>query len=433
MKAILSRLISDFHERRLPELTVRRAVLPLLPGKATAVIGMRRTGKTWFCFQRMKELLAQGVETDRLLYVNFEDDRLLDFSVRDFQTILDVYYSRFPHNSDGNCFFFFDEIQRITQWESFVRRLLDTERIQIVLTGSSSKLLSSEIATSLRGRSLRMEIFPFSFVEFLQHHKIFDRVPVSFSSRTCSLLRKTIGDYLTTGGFPEVQNLDSSMRTEMLQGYIDAVLLKDIVERHKVGGILPLKHLVRQALNTPGSMFSVNKFHHTLQSMGISCTKNSLYEYLEHLTDAYLLFKVPLHTRSERQRQVVPAKFYAIDTGLLQAMTFRHSTDSGPLLETLVFLHLRRGGYEVEFVRTAGGYEVDFLARHPVSGKVKLLQVCYDLSRGSAWERELRALNAARQELCVSDAAIVSWDDEKTLPDGLEIVPVWKFLLSSEI
>jgi predicted AAA+ superfamily ATPase len=429
MKTILSQLMSDFHERKLPELTARRAALPQLPGKATTVIGMRRTGKTWFCFQHMQELLAQGVSHDRLLYVNFEDDRLLDFTVRDFQTILDIYYSRLPHNRDVTCFFFLDEIQRIAQWESFVRRLLDTERIQIVLTGSSSKLLSSEIATSLRGRSLSMEIFPFSFIEFMQYHKIFAKIPSSFSSRTCSLLRKAIGDYLMTGGFPEAQNLDSSMRTEMLQGYIDAVLLKDVVERHKVAGVLPLKHLVRQVLNTPGAIFSVNKFHHTLQSMGIACAKNSLYEYLEHLMDAYLLFKVPLHTRSERQRQVVPPKFYAIDTGLLQAMTFRHSSDSGPLLETLVYLHLRRGGYELEFVRTADGYEVDFLARHPISGEVKLLQVCYDLSRETVLERELRALNAARRELRVKNASIVSWDDEKTLPDGLEVVPVWKFLL----
>lgn len=429
MKAILSQLISDFHERKLPEMTARRTALPQLPGKATTVTGMRRTGKTWFCFQRMRELLAQGVGHDRLLYINFEDDRLLDFAARDFQAILDVYYSRFPHNRDGNCFFFFDEIQRIAQWESFIRRLLDTEQVQIVLTGSSSKLLSSEIATSLRGRSLSTEIFPFSFIEFLQYHRIFDTPPVSFSNRTCSLLRKAMGDYLGIGGFPEVQDLDSNMRTEVLQGYIDAVLLKDVVERHRVGSVLPLKHLVRQVLAAPGTVFSVNKFHRALQSMGIACAKNNLYEYLEYLMDAYLLFRVPLHTRSERQRQVVPPKVYAVDTGLLQAMTFRHSSDSGPLLETLVYLHLRRGGYELEFVRTTDGYEVDFLARHPISGEVKLLQVCYDLNSGTALERELRGLNAGRSELHIENASIISWDDEKTLSGGVEVIPVWKFLL----
>ena len=429
MKAILSQLLADFHERKLPALTPRRAALPHLPGKATAVIGMRRTGKTWFCFQRMEELLAQGVRSDQLLYLNFEDDRLLDFGVRDFQTVLDVFYSRFPNNRDADCFFFFDEIQRIPQWESFVRRLLDSERVQIVLTGSSSTLLSTEIASSLRGRAVSTEIFPFSFIEFLQFHKIFEKVPASFSSRTCSLLRKALGDYVKTGGFPEVQNLDPGMRTEMLQGYIDAVLLKDVVERHKISAVLPLKHLLRHVLNAPGMLFSVNKFHHTLQSMGIASAKNSLYEYVEYLTDAYLLFKVPLHTRSERQRQVVPPKLYAIDTGLLQAMTFRHSPNAGPLLETLVYLHLRRAGYHLEFVRTADGYEVDFLARHPISGEIKLLQVCYDLRPDKVLDRELRALNRAKHELRVEDATVVTWDDETTLPDGNEVIPAWKILL----
>jgi predicted AAA+ superfamily ATPase len=328
-----------------------------------------------------------------------------------------------------DCYFFFDEIQRIPQWESFIRRLLDTEKIQVVLTGSSSKLLSREIATSLRGRALSVELFPFSFGEFLQHHGVFKEIPETFSSRTCSLLRKSIKDYLQRGGFPEVQRLEPGMRIEILQGYIDAVLLNDVVERHKVGAVLPLKHLVHQVMAAPGTQFSVNKFHNTLHSMGIACAKNSLYDYLDYLADAFLLFKVPLHTRSERQRQIVPAKFYAIDTGLLQAISFRHAANSGALLETLVFLHLRRLGYEIEFVRTAGGYEVDFLARHPVDGDVKLLQVCYDLNEEGTWERELRALNAARSEFGIQHALVISWDDERILPGGCEVIPAWKFLL----
>lgn len=429
MKTILSQLLYDFYERELPKMTPRRTALPQLPGKSTAIIGMRRTGKTWFCFQQMNALLASGIPHERLLYMNFEDDRLLDFSVKDFQTLLDIYYSRAPDNKDTTCYFFFDEIQRIRQWESFIRRLLDTEQVQIVLTGSSSKLLSREIATSLRGRSLSAEIFPFSFVEFLQHHSLFDDAPTSFGSRTSSILRKALGDYQSIGGFPEVQNQDPRMRTEVLQGYVDSVILKDVVERHGIGGVLPLRHLVHQILSTPGALFSVNKFHHTLQSMGIACAKNSLYEYLDYLTEAFLLFKVPRHTSSERQRQVVPAKYYAIDTGLLQAMSYRHSPNAGHLLETLVYLHLRRGGYEIEYASTAEGYEVDFLARHPTRGEVILLQVCYDMTDKATSQRELRALTAARMEFRIRNAAIVTWDEEKHPVDGIATIPAWKFLL----
>ncbi|MDO8721295.1 MAG: AAA family ATPase [Syntrophales bacterium] len=142
------------------------------------------------------------------------------------------------------CYFFFDEIQRIDQWEMFIRRLLDTENIQIFITGSSSKLLGSEIATSLRGRSLAIEIFPFSFEEFLKFHGLFSGSPKTFGANTASVLRKAAKDYLEVGGFPEVQNLDRNLRIEVLQGYIDSVLLKDIIERHKVSNILVLKHLV---------------------------------------------------------------------------------------------------------------------------------------------------------------------------------------------
>jgi len=166
MKNIISQLIDDFHERKLPEPVIRNKEFSEVKGKADVVIGMRRTGKTWFCYQKIKDLLAAGIKKEEILYLNFEDDRLLEFNVNNFQEILDVYFGKYPKHRTARCYFFFDEIQRIDQWEMFIRRLLDTENIQIFITGSSSKLLGSEIATSLRGRSLATEIFPFSFEEF---------------------------------------------------------------------------------------------------------------------------------------------------------------------------------------------------------------------------------------------------------------------------
>ncbi|MBN1625808.1 MAG: AAA family ATPase, partial [Deltaproteobacteria bacterium] len=163
MKERIFQFIDDFHERKLPELISRDQTFPDIKGKALAVIGMRRSGKTYFCYQKMHELLASGTPREQILYLNFEDDRLLDFKVNDFQAILDVYFSKYPQHRDVTCHFFFDEIQCIEQWEVFIRRVLDTEDVQVYLTGSSSKLLSTEISTSLRGRSVAVEIFPFSF------------------------------------------------------------------------------------------------------------------------------------------------------------------------------------------------------------------------------------------------------------------------------
>lgn len=429
MKQLISQLIDDFHERKLPELLDRDQKLPELKGKASVVIGMRRTGKTFFCFQRIRKLLSSGTPVNQILYLNFEDDRLLDFSVKDFQAILDVYFGKFPMNRNVKCHFFFDEIQRIDQWEVFIRRLLDTENVQVCLTGSSSKLLSTEIATSLRGRSMTTEIFPFSFKEFIKQHGLLEKIPESFGSNVSSILRKAVSDYLETGGFPEIQTVEKNMRGEILQGYIGSVLLKDVVERHRIGSIIVLKHLVNSIMNSSCSQFSVNKFYNTLRSMSIKCTKNNIYEYLDHLLDAYLFYRVPLHTRSAKARIVNPAKIYVIDTGLLNTMTFRYSANRGHLLENMVFMHLRRNGFEVEYVVSDKGYETDFLARHSVTGEVMLLQVCWDISNDDTFVRELRGLKTAMSELGIDKGEIITWDDEKTLDGNISVIPVWKWLL----
>jgi predicted AAA+ superfamily ATPase len=431
MKAILSQLIDDFQERQLPQPVRRDKAFFEVAGKADVVIGMRRTGKTWFCYQEIADLMASGVRKQEILYLNFEDDRLLEFGVNHCQDILDVYYGKFPENRDTRCRFFFDEIQRIDQWELFIRRLLDTENVQVYLTGSSSKLLGAEIATSLRGRSLTIEMFPLSFSEFLTFHDIFPKPPESMGARTVSLLRKAIKEYLQVGGFPEVQGLESNVRVEVLQGYIDSVLLRDVIERHKIGNVTALKYLVRHIMIAAGGKFSINKFYNTLKSMSIKCTKNSLYLYLDHLTDAFVFHKVPLHSRSEKARMVNPVKIYTIDTGLLNAMTFRNSTDFGPLLENLVYMHLRRGGYDVAYVNTTGGFETDFFARHKRSGDAKLIQVCWDLSDKVTCQRESKGLKRAMDELSIPEGTIVTWDDEMPVDDGIHAVPVWKWLLWS--
>jgi len=431
MKNIISQLIDDFHERKLPEPVIRDKKFSEITGKADVVIGMRRSGKTWFCYQKIKELIASGTKKEEILYLNFEDDRLLDFNVHNFQEILDVYFGKYPEHRDTQCKFFFDEIQRIDQWEMFIRRLLDTENLQIFITGSSSKLLSSEIATTLRGRSLPIEIFPFSFEEFLRFHGLFPDRPGTFGANTVSILRKAVNDYLEMGGFPEIQKLDRDLRIEVLQGYIDSVLLKDIIERHKISNIHVLKHLVRHIMNSSGGQFSVNKFYNTMKSMSIKCTKNNLYAYLDHLADAFLFYKVPIHSRSEKSRLINPAKIYTIDTGLLNAMTFRNSYNYGPLLETMVFMHLRRWGYDTEYVNTKDGYEADFFARHKISGEAQLIQVCWDLSDKKTFERELRGLKSAMEELSLPTGTLITWDDETIIEDKIKVIPIWKWLVGN--
>lgn len=166
---LIDALIADFQERELPRVTPRALALPGLPGKADVVVGMRRSGKTYFLYQQIRDLLARGVDRGRLLYLNFEDERLLPLAAAELSRIPEAFYRRFPASREQLCWFFFDEIQNVPGWETFVRRLLDTEKVALVLTGSSARLLSREIASSLRGRSLSTEILPFSFAESLRH------------------------------------------------------------------------------------------------------------------------------------------------------------------------------------------------------------------------------------------------------------------------
>ena len=429
MKNRISQLIDDFHEREIPSLVPRNATFNEIPGKADAVIGMRRSGKTWFCYQKIRELLESGETREKIFYLNFEDDRLLEFQIDNFQEILDVYFGKYPEHRHSRCYFFFDEIQRIDQWELFIRRLLDTENIQVVITGSSSKLLGSEIATSLRGRSLTIEIFPLSFEEYITFHEYLPGKPKTFGANTVSLLRKAVKEYLETGGFPEVQKLDRALRIEILQGYIDSVLLKDIIERYGVANVQALKHLVRHVMLATGGKFSVNKFYNTLRSSGIKCTKNSLYEYIDHLEESFLFYRVPIHSRSEKSRLLNPAKIYTIDTGLLNSMTFRNAANYGPQLENMVYMHLRREGFDTEYIMTREGFEVDFYARHRISGAAQLIQVCWDMGDDKTFNRELRGLKTAVEEYSIP-GTIVTWDDEGTIDGNIRVVPVWKWLLT---
>lgn len=434
MSLIIEQLIADFHDHTLPSLTNRHARIPLLPGKIDTVIGMRRTGKTWFVYQTIAEILANGTPKEAILYLNFEDDRLCPLTHSELHKIPDTFFRRYPDLRERPCFFFFDEIQTVAGWDRFVRRLLDTENVHICLTGSSAKLLSKEIATNLRGRSIATEIFPFNFKEALDHAGIAYENKRRPGTKKRALLENRLQAYLQEGGFPEVQGLETQYRTQILQEYLDVVILRDLVERHHVTNIIPLRYLIRHLLSNPASLFSINKFYNDLKSQGISCGKNSLHEYLDHLSDAYLFFPVHLHTKSERARMVNPRKIYAIDPGLVQACSRSLNPDWGHLLENFIFLELRRRHYHIEYYKTKSGKEVDFLAISP-SGKKVMIQATAEMENDSTRQREFGALVEAMEECGLREATIITLNEEDiiTTPAGsVTIMPAWYWALCLE-
>lgn len=432
METIFDQLISDFHERDLPPVTRRDIHLPGIPGKIDTVIGMRRSGKTWFLFQVMADLMSEGVPKEALLYVNFEDDRLLPMTASDLRLIMDVYFRRYPHLRDRECTFFLDEIQAVSGWEQFVRRLLDTENIHICLTGSSARFLSREIATTLRGRSISTEVFPFTYRETLRHAVIDEQVRPRPSAKRRSLLENRFRAYLLEGGFPEVQGVGSDYHVRILQEYLDVVILRDLVERYGITNVMPIRYLIRDLLNAPASPFSVNKFYNDLKSQGIPCGKNMLHEHLEHLSDAYLFFPVYLHTESARARMVNLRKIYAVDTGLIQACTRRIQPNWGHLLENFVYLELRRRGHLIEYYRTASGREVDFVVTD-LKGRISLVQVALEITASDTRKRELQSLSEAMEECGLEEALLITLDHEESIKVDAGVIqaqPVWLWALT---
>ena len=228
-----------------------------------------------------------------------------------------------------------------------------------------------------------------------------------------------------------MQTVSDDHRIRILQEYVDVVILRDIVERYQVSNILPLRTLIRHLLATPATLFSVNKFYNDLRSQGLACGKNTLHDYFEYLKDAYLIYPVSIHSRSERTRRVNPRKVYVIDTGLANAFLHRPQSDQGRLLENFVFMELRRKGLAIEYYRTANGLEVDFLATDHRDAQT-LYQVSLELRDEQTRKREVRALVTAMQETGIKAAKIVSLDTREQIETDagvIDVVPAWLWAL----
>ena len=413
--------------------TRRDARLPAVPGKVHSVIGMRRAGKTTFLQQLLDERRS-ALPPERALYIGLDDDRLAGIEVDQLGFLLEEYYRLHPAlRSRETVHWFLDEIQLVPGWERFCRRVLDTEKIELVVSGSSARMLSREVHTSLRGRGMATVIRPFSFREFLRHRGeepaegAWPPTPV-----VRSLVEKRFREFLVEGGFPEAQGFPATVRFDLLQGYVDTVLFRDVVERYKVSQVEALRWMVRQCLRNPAGSFSAHRLHLDLKAQGHGVAKDAVHAMLGYLTDAFLLSAVSLATDSERKRNSNPRKIYPADPGLIKAFDASGRANLGHALETAVLNELERRGAEVGYVKTAEGLEVDFLARHP-AGDEDLIQVCADLSSPETLARELRALTAAASEHPHAVQRLLVLDRDAhvgAVPPGIEVQPAYEWLLA---
>jgi predicted AAA+ superfamily ATPase len=431
MLVVLKEIIMDFLEQEFEYGIPRHLDISTIPSKATVCIGVRRCGKSTFMFQVMQRLLNEGVSKQNILYLNFFDDRLHALQHFELSIILEAYFSIYPEKKNSEKIYcFFDEIQMLNGWESFIDRLMRTEKCEVYITGSSAQMLSKEIATQMRGRALSWEMFPFSFSEFLDLKNIEN--PVSLSTKKRLIIQKAFEEYWEKGGFPEVANLNRQMCIKIHQEYFNAVLFRDLVERHDVLHPKAVIDLAHWLIDNAASLYSINNLTGYLKSLGHKIPKAVVSDYLEWFEDAYFLFTVRLFDASLARSNVNPKKIYCIDHAMIRSISSGILVNSGHLLENLVFTALRRVTSDIFYYRTKNGREVDFIIQKRDLSR-ELIQVCESLADQQTRKREIAALSEAMFELKLAEGLIISRneDEEINLEAGkIKVVSIWRYLLN---
>ncbi|AKB16963.1 MULTISPECIES: ATP-binding protein [unclassified Methanosarcina] len=421
-KELFKYLIKEFHERKLPEIYPRALEIPETR-MIVSLIGARRIGKTSYFFQMVGEL-EKKVGRGRILYINFEDERILPLDVKDLNSILEAYYELYPENVDRELYLFFDEVQNVPGWEVYVRRLYDRGDLKLFLTGSSSKMLSKELATSLRGRTLSFYLYPLDFREYLAFRGVEPVRDFEYSKQRFEL-KKLFEEYLYEGGFPEVVLEAPELRKKILQDYFEMMIYRDLVERFSIRNTTLLKALTKYLVTNIGNPFSVTSYYKAIkQDQEVS--KGTILGYLSHLEDISLVYFLPLFSYSLKAQAINPKKVYCLDNGLRNAVSFTFSKDEGRLAENLVFLELMRREKEVYYWKNGG--EVDFVVKGD-DDSLTVINVTYS---DSIAEREVSALKkfSVKEEFAsrIKEFILLTKDTDKT-ENGITYIPLWKWML----
>lgn len=434
LRELLKDIIIDGQSKPLEPGIPRDMSIETLPRKASICMGVRRCGKSTFMEGIMQQLVESGVSRENMVWINFADDRLSPLALEGLGCIHEAYYGMFPEKRHREkVYFFFDEIQIFPHWELFVERLRREEECDLYITGSSARMLSREIGTEMRGRSLSWELFPFSFGEYLNYRDIPRQLKGGSTQKL--LLQKAWADYRETGGFPETFDASPSLRISLHQEYFNALLFRDVVERNNVKQPRVLRQLAGRIINQVGTLFSISKTYRDFTSAGMKVGKETLSQYMEWMQDAYFFFSVPAYDSSFSERERMMQKVYCVDHAMATSLGAHILKNKGQMLENMVFTGLRRVTKEIYYYKTKQGYEVDFLAILPDGGKI-LVQACELLDDQTTKAREVRALAAAMEETGLHHGWILSdshQEDIKVSAGTIHCVPAPHFLMEKEL
>jgi len=395
-----------------------------LPGaveKVMVLYGVRRSGKTFILYDLFRNFREES------LYIDFEDERLADFRLEDFETLREAFLELNPRLVDKNKVFLFDEIQNIAGWEKFCRRVAEREKTRVYVSGSSSKIMPEEIHTSLRGRAWSIEITPFSFREYLNALEPAVDNELLYG-RKKALLKKYFSDYSRWGGFPEIVFSKSEFdKSKIIKEYLGSIFFKDLVERYKIKNIALLEAMTECLFAFFSQKFSLNSFYRQHKDK-IPFSKDSLFSYYKYFLQSMLIFEVRKFSESPYKRLRNPAKIYLIDPALARKMS---SQDSGRVLENIIFLELKKSADKISYFEEDN--ECDFVVNE--RGKILAYQACYELTSQNE-ERELGGLIACCKQLKLKGGIILTLDQsDEFIRDGIKIhaLPVWKWLMTKKV
>ncbi len=424
-KEIFKLLIKEFHTETLPLAIKRELEVPVSSNKVITIYGPRRSGKSFYFFYLIQELIKQGIAKEKILYLNFEDDRVLPLTYKELHLILEAYFELYPENKKEKIFLFFDEIQNIKNWEIFIRRIYDKEKVQIFITGSSSKLLSREIATSLRGRTLSYSLFPLNFREFLSFKGEKLKRDFQYTSQRFKV-KKLLKEFIEWGGFPEVAlQKDLVLRKKILEEYFDLLVYRDLVDRFSLDNVDLLKDILKYLFTNFTSTFSVNSYYNlTKQKLPVSRETISL--YLSYIRESLHFFLIPKFSYSLKVQKVNPKKIVCLDNGLRNIISFRFSQDKGKLVENLIGLDLIKRG---ETFYWDNKQEVDFIRKEKEG--LTAINVCYS---NLIKDREVNSLLEFQENFKGVKKKIIITEDrereENIKGKKIKFIPVWKWLLN---
>ncbi|MCQ2974572.1 MAG: ATP-binding protein [Bacteroidales bacterium] len=422
-KQIIKNIILE-NQKKIPQINYIYRDIQLDKNTNYVFVGLRRAGKSFTIFQNISERIKNKEnQIEEILYINLEDDRLEGFAISDFQTIMTAYGELFP---ELNPIIYLDEIQIINGWEKFARRLAD-QKYQVYITGSNAKMLSNEIATTLGGRFIPREIYPFSFYEYLKFKKIELSRNWKFSTNLLNKIRNLFDNYFIYGGFAE--NIDKSNQREWLNILLKKILLGDIITRNNIREANNILLLTRKLADSVMQQSTFSHLCNIIKSTGIKITRETIVVYLKYMQEAFLIFQIKNYNDNVVEK-TTKCKTYFSDNGLLTVSALDTNTK---LLENIVAINLwKKYGYynENNIFYYNKNIEVDFY----IPNENTAIQVCYKLGNelDQTYKRETSALLSISKYLDIKKLQIITYDEEKTIEINnkqIEIIPIWKWLL----